>query len=148
MIPHSAENLYDLVKDVRRYPEFIQWIDRLKVSDETVIDGEYGARAIADVSFKGFDERFTTFITASEGRRRIEVTLDRGPFRHLRNRWQFDPQAGNRTRVHFFIDYEFKNPILGLIARTNTRLAIDLIVKAFRAEADRRYTPAGPISEP
>ena len=139
LIPHSAENLFGLVKDIRRYPEFIRWIKRLQVNDEQEVDGIYSCRGISDVTFKGFDERFSTTVKADPTQRRIEVALERGPFRHLRNSWQFDPQGDGRTRVHFFIDYEFKNPILGLVARANTRMAVEKIMAAYRAEADRRF---------
>jgi len=62
----------------------------------------------------------------------------------LRNRWQFDPREDGKTRVHCFIDYEFKNPVLSLLARANTRLAVELIIDAFRDEADRRFAAPSP----
>lgn len=139
LIPHDAGQLFELVRDIRRYPEFIRWIQKMRVSDETDMPDVYTCVGEADVHFKGFDETFSTHVKAEKLQRRIEVTLARGPFRHLKNRWQFDPQGEKRTRVHFYIDYEFKNPILGLLARTNSRLAVDKIMEAFRAEADRRF---------
>ena len=72
--------------------------------------------------------------------RKLDVKLARGPFRHLRNRGQFDPREDGKTRVHCFIDYEFKNPVLRLLARTNSRLAVEKIMDEFRDEADRRFT--------
>ncbi|MEM9054722.1 MAG: type II toxin-antitoxin system RatA family toxin [Pseudomonadota bacterium] len=140
LIPHSADNLYELVRDIRRYPEFIRWITRIEVSQE---QGDattaYSCMGKASVHFKGFDETFSTHVKGDPATRRIEVRLARGPFRHLRNRWQLDPRGDGKTRVHCFIDYEFKNPILGLLARTNTRMAVEKIIGAFRAEADRRF---------
>jgi coenzyme Q-binding protein COQ10 len=148
LIPHSADNLYELVRDIRRYPEFIKWIRAVSVSDEQGVAHEpYSCLGEANVYFKGFDERFATYVTADPAARRIDVKLARGPFRHLRNRWQFDPRDDGRTRVHCFIDYEFKNPVLSLLARTNSRLAVELIIDAFRAEADRRFA-AQPPPEP
>ena len=142
LLAHEAEQLFDLVRDIRRYPEFIRWITAMRVSDESD-DGQGAYRCVgeASVHFKGFDETFATTVQADKSRRTIDVALARGPFRHLRNRWQFDPQGEGRTRVHFFIDYEFKNPVLGLLARSNSRLAVDKIMAAFRAEADRRFKP-------
>ena len=140
LIPHSADNLYELVRDIRRYPEFIKWIRTVAVDQEQgSADGPYSCLGTASVHFKGFDEQFSTFVNADPFARKIEVKLQRGPFRHLRNRWQFDPRDENKTRVHCFIDYEFKNPVLGLLARTNSRLAVEKIIGAFRAEADRRF---------
>ena len=141
LIPHRAEDLYELVRDIRRYPEFIKWIRAVAVSDEnTNADGVYSCLGEASVYFKRFDERFATHVHADPQARKIDVKLARGPFRHLRNRWQFDPREDGKTRVHCFIDYEFKNPVLSLLARTNSRLAVELIIDAFRAEADRRFT--------
>jgi len=140
LIPHSAENLYELVRDIRRYPEFIRWIRSVSLSQEQGSAEEaYSCLGRASVHFKGFDEQFSTYVTADPIARKIEVILERGPFRHLRSRWQFDPREDGKTRVHCFIDYEFKNPVLGLLARSNSRLAVDKIIGAFRAEADRRF---------
>lgn len=140
LIPHDADNLYELVRDIRGYPAFIRWIKTMRVSNETgEAAGIYSCVGEADVHFKGFDETFSTGVKADKDKRTIEVSLARGPFRHLKNRWQFDPQGDAKTRVHFFIDYEFRNPILGLLARSNSRLAVDKIMGAFRAEADRRF---------
>jgi len=140
LIPHSAENLYELVRDIRRYPDFIKWIRSVSVSDERQDEsGAYSCLGEATVHFKGFDERFSTYVSADPSARKIDVKLARGPFRHLRNRWQFDPREDGKTRVHCFIDYEFKNPVLRLLARTNSRLAVELIIDAFREEADRRF---------
>ncbi len=140
LIAHSAEHLYELVRDIRRYPEFIRWITKINVTEEAGdAASAYTCLGTAAVHFKGFDESFSTHVKADPDARRIDVNLAKGPFRHLRNRWQFDPREDGKTRVHCFIDYEFKNPILGLLARSNTRLAITKIMGAFTAEADRRH---------
>lgn len=140
LIPHTADNLYHLVRDIRRYPEFIKWINAIEVSDETPEDADlYSCLGLASVTFQGFNERFTTQVEANPATRQINVRLVQGPFRHLRSRWQFDPREDGRTRVHCFIDYEFKNPVLRLVARANSRLAAELIIDAFRTEADRRF---------
>lgn len=140
LILHRADDLYDLVRDVRRYPEFIKWISDMRVRNEETIDEIYRCVGEARVGFKGFDERFSTHVTANPETKEIDVRLERGPFRRLINRWRFQTVEPTRTRVHFFIDYEFNNPLLSLLARTNTGLAVDRIISAFRAEADRRYS--------
>ena len=140
LIPHKADNLYELVRDIRRYPEFIRWITKIAVSqEEGTSDTRYTCLGTASVHFKGFDEQFSTHVIADPAARKIDVKLAKGPFRHLRNRWQFDPRDDGKTRVHCYIDYEFKNPVLGLLARTNSRLAVEKIIDAFRVEADLRY---------
>ena len=113
----------------------------MRVSDETETGDTYACIGNVDVTFKGFDEQFATRVVADRARRTVNVDLVRGPFRHLHNRWQLDPRDGGATRVHFFIDYEFRNPVLGLLARTNTRYAVAQIMEAFRTEATRRFAP-------
>lgn len=141
LLPHSADDLYQLVRDIRRYPEFIRWITRVKVSEETGdATSAYSCLGQASVHFKGFDEVFSTYVKGDPEARQIDVSLARGPFRRLKNRWVFDPKESGKTRVHCFIDYEFRNPILNLVARANTRLAIEKIMSAFSAEADRRFS--------
>ena len=140
LILHSADDLFELVRDVRAYPDFIKWISDMRVRDENT-DGEiYRCVGEARVGFKGFDEQFSTHVEANTETRDISVKLERGPFRRLVNQWTFQALEPNRTRVHFFIDYEFNNPMLSLLARTNASLAVDRIMSAFRKEADRRYS--------
>jgi len=138
-VNHKAHDLYELVRDIRRYPEFIKWIQSLSVTDERSEDGLYKCTGSAEVGFKGFIESFATDVTGDPDNRQINVALRRGPFRHLRNQWKFVEIAENRSSIEFFIDYEFRNPILRLLAKSNTEMAVDRIMSAFMAEADRRY---------
>lgn len=139
VIAHSSENLFELVKDIRRYPEFIRWINTMNVQNEELGETTYSCVGTAKVSFKGFSETFSTKVVASRQDNVIAVSLKDGPFRRLNNRWRFEEIGQNKTRIHFQIDYEFKNFVLGLLARANTKLAIDRIMSAFKSEADRRY---------
>lgn len=138
-VNHSCENLYELVRDIRQYPDFIKWIQSLTVSDERTEEALYKCTGTAEVGFKGFFEVFATDVIADPDKCQINVSLRRGPFRHLRNQWQFVAVGPNRSRIEFFIDYEFRNPILRLLASSNTAMAVDRIMSAFLNEADRRY---------
>ncbi len=124
VIEHRADEVFDLVADIQRYPEFIKWIRTMKVSGEREEDGVRKYRGEVDVGFKGFSERFATDIAADDENRTVEVSLA-------------DGELG--TVVDFFIDYEFRNPVLSLLAKANTTLAVDKIMKSFIDEADRRY---------
>lgn len=96
-------------------------------------------RGQADVGFKGFSEVFATDVAADPKSNTIQVELAHGPFRKLKNRWALAAEGPDSTIVDFFIDYEFKNPVLALLARANTDLAVNKIMGAFKEEADRRY---------
>lgn len=131
--------MFELVSDISRYPEFIKWIRSMKVTEKPTIGAVRRCRGEADVGFKGFSEVFSTDVEANPESRTINVELVHGPFRRLRNRWKLEEDAGYGTRIDFFIDYEFRNPVLALLARANTDLAVNRIMKAFQDEADRRY---------
>lgn len=139
VIEHRADEVFDLVADIKRYPEFIKWIRTMRVSGEREEDGVRKYRGEVDVGFKGFSERFATDIAADDENRTVEVSLARGPFKKLQNRWKMSPDGELGTVVDFFIDYEFRNPVLSLLAKANTTLAVNKIMKSFIDEADRRY---------
>ena len=139
IIPHRAENVFDLVADIERYPDFIKWIRSMKVVPLNMEGPIKHYRGEADVGFKGFSERFATNVVADSLSKSIKVELARGPFRHLRNHWHMKADGEERTVIDFFIDYEFRNPVLSMLARANTGLAVNKIMQAFKDEADRRY---------
>ncbi|WP_084418911.1 type II toxin-antitoxin system RatA family toxin [Henriciella litoralis] len=138
-IPYHADDVFDLVADISRYPEFIRWIKKMKVSGIAHSGPVRTYRGEADVGFKGFSERFSTDIRADTEVRTVDVSLARGPFKKLKNSWKMKPDGQGQTDIEFFIDYEFKNPVLSLLARANTNLAVSKIMQAFQDEAKRRF---------
>jgi coenzyme Q-binding protein COQ10 len=137
-LPYRPEDLFDLVADVRRYPEFVKWLHTLRVISETQTETTWTGRAEASVGFRGFSETFTTDVAANRDDLAIDVKLVRGPFRKLRNTWRFTPSPTG-SRVDFTIDFEFSNFILQALADANRQFAINRIIDAFTAEAARRY---------
>ncbi len=138
-LPHTADNLFDLVSGIRQYPDFIKWIRSMDVREEASLSA-HQLHLIGDarIGFKGFSERFVTRVEADKTARSIDVSLIKGPFKHLTNRWTFVP-LDTGTRIEFFIDYEFRNFILRALAAANFDLAVSRIMEAFTSEADRRY---------
>ncbi len=143
-VAHTPENLYDLVSDIGRYPEFIKWIRSMRVSGQREAGGVRHSLGEARVGFRGFTENFATTVAADPQVLTIDADLVRGPFRRLHNRWRFEPAPGG-TKIAFHIDYEFSNPVLRMLARHNFRFAVDRIMAAFIAEADRRYRRVTPL---
>ncbi len=70
----------------------------------------------------------------------VEVGLLRGPFRHLKNRWEFFPDPKG-TRVEFMIDFAFRSPLLNGMLQANFDRAVSALMSSFEAEAARRYGP-------
>lgn len=137
-LPYKPEELFELASDIGRYPDFVRWIQSLRIMDQRDEGGVQHARAEARVGFKGFTETFVTDIVADRPKLAIDVTLVRGPFRKLRNAWRF-AEAGKGTKVDFSIDFEFRNILLQALAEANKAYAIQKIIEAFTAEAARRY---------
>lgn len=140
-IAHRPQHLFDLVADIRRYPEFIRWIRSMSVSGEREAAGLRHCVGEARVGFSGFSESFATTVAADPAQRIIRTELVRGPFRRLNNTWTFRERSDGGTDVDFLIDYEFRNPILRALAAANFDRAVNALVAAFVTEADRRHGP-------
>lgn len=137
-LPYRPEDLFDLASDVGRYPEFVTWIQSLKIISEQEELNRVRSRAEVTVGFKGFRETFVTDVDAREPELAIDVTLVRGPFKKLANTWRLSPAASG-TRVEFTIQFEFRNFVLQALADANKTYAINRVIDAFVAEAARRY---------
>ena len=137
-LDHKSGDLFELVSDIGKYPAFIKWIQSMSV--EHVSDDGAKTQKIgnARVGFSGFSEVFSTAVKADRDKKTVEVSLIKGPLKHLENSWVFRDR-GDKTDVEFFLDFEFKNIILRALASANFELAFNRIMAAFVAEADRRY---------
>lgn len=138
-LPYAAQDLFELVSDVRGYPSFIPWVKTLAVSDEAQ-DGEaWSGVAEAVVGWRAFTERFATRVDVKRNERTVAVGLVSGPFKLLENFWRFEETAIGATDLDFRIRYQFQNPILHALAAANKQLAAERIMAAFLHEAQRRY---------
>jgi coenzyme Q-binding protein COQ10 len=137
---HGADALHALVSDVRAYPQFIPWIKALRVDRDQSKPDALDLVAHVLVGFRGLTERFATRVTSVASPRRVEVALVSGPFRHLSNTWEVSSKEGqDGSRVRFEIVYDFRNPVLQLLAQHNFDKAVERLMGAFLAEADRRH---------
>lgn len=137
-IDHTADNLFALVSEIDRYPQFIRWIKSMQVVPVSENGSAKTVIGKARVGFKGFSEKLATRVETHSEDRTIKVRLVEGPLNKLDNAWKFTP-AGDATDVEFFVDFEFRNFILRALAAANFEIAVNLIMMAFIDEADRRY---------
>lgn len=142
-LPYRPEDLFDLAADVGRYPDFISWIQGLKLVSEEDEALRMRCRAEVTVGFKGFRETFVTDVEARKADLAIDVSLVRGPFRKLSNTWRFQP-GPKGARVEFAIQFEFRNFVLQALADANKTYAVKRVIDAFIAEAGRRYPKIAP----
>lgn len=142
--PHSPRQLYDLVADVERYPEFLPWVAGAKILTRTPETLE----AALLVKFKIFRERYVSLIslhpnTDDWAEHRIDVVMKEGPFTHLTNHWRFEPTSENgtpMTRVHFALDFAFRSPLLENLIGSLFGKAVEKMSTAFEQRATQLYT--------
>jgi coenzyme Q-binding protein COQ10 len=137
-LPYRPEDLFDLASDVARYPDFISWIQSLKLLIDEETSDAIRCRAEVTVGFKGFRETFVTDVNARRKDLAIDVSLVRGPFRKLSNTWRIAPSPTG-ARVEFAIAFEFRNFVLQALADANKAFAARRVIDAFIAEAAQRY---------
>lgn len=138
-MPYTPDQLFELVSDISRYPDFIKWIKALRVSAPKQDGALHSSIGEAVVGFKGFTESFSTSVETHSEHKTVSVKLVRGPFRKLENDWQFVSNGKGGAIIDFKIDYEFSNFVLRALASANRDVAIELIMAAFLDEAKRRY---------
>ncbi|MEA1834588.1 type II toxin-antitoxin system RatA family toxin [Methylobacterium durans] len=143
-VRHSPEQMYDLVADVERYPEFLPLCESLRVLRRQPGPGEDVEILVAEmaVGYKAIRERFTTRVTLDRSALKITAEYIDGPFRHLENRWAFKPGPNGGCSIDFFITYEFKSFALGLLMGKMFDKAFRKFTDAFESRADRVYGAA------
>ena len=138
-MPYTAQQMYDLVADVKSYPQFLPWVVACRVREEREIPEGTQVDADLIVSFKVFRESFLSRVTMKPVPMTIDVEYLEGPFKYLVNNWRFEPRADGGCTVHFFVDFEFKSRILQAAIGVVFNEAMRRIVGAFEARAGELY---------
>jgi len=146
LISYSAEQLFDLVADVGRYPEFLPWCvgSRVKSRTETELLSD------TTIGFGPFRETFTSRVELDRPHT-VKVHYEKGPFRYLNNVWTFTPDPRG-CLVDFFVAFEFRSRFLQAAIGVVFNEAVKLMVSSFLKRARDIYgTPAqrpASISDP
>lgn len=142
VLPYTPQQMYDLVADVGRYPEFLPWNSAARVRRVTQQpDGRQLMEADLVISFKVFRERFASRVMLDQEARRIDTEYLDGPFKYLKSYWIFQDDP-NGCEVDFFVDFEFKSAILQKVIGLVFNEAMQRIVAAFEKRADDLYGQA------
>lgn len=138
VLPYSPQQMYDLVADVERYPEFLPWTAAARIRSRES-RGEHEV-VLADlvISFKVFRERFGSRVTLWPARCTIDIEYIQGPFRYMESRWQF-VEVEDGCEVLFHVDFEFRNRLLQGAAGMFFNEAMQRIVRAFERRAKQLY---------
>ncbi len=139
-VRHAAGDMFDLVADVERYPEFVPLCAALKVRSREKT-GEGCEIIVADmtVAYKLIHETFRSRVTLDRPNLQILVEYIDGPFRHMENRWGFHPISDHECEVEFYIAYEFRSRVLGALMGAMFDAAFRRFAAAFERRADLVY---------
>jgi coenzyme Q-binding protein COQ10 len=132
-LPYTPEQMFDLVADVRRYPEFLPWVTAMRVRKDAPTE------TLADmiVGFKGLRETFTSRVTKDRPTT-IHVDYLEGPLKYLRNDWAFRSAPGG-CDVDFAVDFQFKNRVFEMLAGQVFGMALRRMIGAFEDRAKALY---------
>ncbi len=138
-VRHSPQDMFALVADVERYPEFMPLCEALRITERRRENGQEVLIARMTVAYKFIRESFTSRVVLKPEEGAIVVNYLDGPFRKLENRWSFAEVGPGQCGVRFAIDYEFRSRAFQLLAGAVFDQAFRKFSAAFEARADAIY---------
>ena len=135
-VRHAATDMFDLVADVEKYPQFVPLCSGLTVKSRAEKDGKTVLVADMTVAYKIIRETFTSRVTLDRQGLKILVEYLNGPFKRMQNRWTFYPVEAKVCDVEFFIDYEFRSRTLAVLMGAMFDAAFRRFAVAFEQRAD------------
>lgn len=134
-LPYTKEQLFTLVADVERYPEFLPWCLAARIKQR--VDNVFWADLV--IGFKMVKERFTSRVELIAPDR-VDVSYSEGPFKHMNTHWIFiEDSDGSGTWIDFYVDFEFRSPLLQKIIGFLFSEAVSKMVAAFEKRAEALY---------
>ncbi|MGB8068721.1 MAG: type II toxin-antitoxin system RatA family toxin [Pseudolabrys sp.] len=138
-VRHAATDMFDLVADVEKYPQFVPLCSALTVKTRAEKDGRTVLVADMTVAYKVIRETFTSRVTLDRQSLTILVEYLDGPFKRMQNRWTFYSVETKVCDVEFFIDYEFRSRTLAMLIGAMFDAAFRRFAVAFEQRADEIY---------
>jgi coenzyme Q-binding protein COQ10 len=138
-VAHSAEDMFRLVADVERYPEFVPFCERLTVRGRREEGGREVLVADMTIGYKLVRETFTSKVTLDREALEIRADYLDGPFRTMENAWRFQPLETGVSEINFSIEYEFKSRALAMLMGAVFDRVFRSFANAFESRADKVY---------
>lgn len=138
ILPHSAGQMFDLVADVKSYPEFLPWVSAIRIRK----DDEQEMLADMVVGFKSLRETFSSRVLKTPKSSIVVDYLD-GPMKHLHNAWKFADLPEGGSMVDFTVDFSFRNKMFEALAGQFFDSALRKMTSAFIERADKLYGSGG-----
>ena len=132
-INHNADNLFDIVIDIEKYPEFIPWCKELIIKKK--IKNELEADMI--ISYKFFlKKKFTSKVKFDPIKLKINTSYIDGPLKDLKTEWQFNKIKKDKTKVIFKINFEFEKSLHQNLAEILFNLIENKMIESFKKRSD------------
>lgn len=138
-VNHTADQMFALVADVEKYPEFVPMCEALRIKQRRQRDEREMLIADMAIGYKAIRETFTSQVLLDPDSNQINVSYVDGPFKYLNNRWVFVDQQDGTSDVQFYIDYEFKSKMLGVVMGAMFDRAFRTFAEAFENRANELY---------
>ena len=141
ILPFKPDEIFELVGDVAKYPEFLPWCTGARVREKQKT--ATGETMVADlmIGFKMVREKFTSRVTLDRPSLRIDVDYLQGPFKHLKNHWTFSATTSGACQIDFHLEFEFSSVLLQKLIGVLFHEAVRRMVAAFEARAYQLYQP-------
>ena len=139
VLPYSAAQMYALVAEVDKYPEFLPWTAAARIRSRTAQGASEVMLADLVISFKVFREKFGSKVVLHPDAFQIDTEYLDGPFKYMKSNWHFTDCEGG-CEVAFFVDFEFRNAILQKVIGVVFNEAMQRVVAAFEKRAKQLYT--------
>lgn len=134
-LPFTPEQMFDLVADVEKYPQFLPWCVATRIKSRK----SDGVTADMVIGYKVFRERFTSVARFDRAAMRIDVEYKEGPFKYLNNHWLFEPDGKAGCAIDFYVDFEFRSQLLEKAITAVFNEAVRRMVSAFEKRAQALY---------
>lgn len=132
-VPYTPAQMFALVADVARYPEFIPWCAAARVSHHT--ENSFLGELV--IRYKGISESYTSRVTLTP-HSAINVEMIQGPFEYLTNHWRFTPEK-NGTCIDFTLEFKFRSKLLERLMGSFFTRATEKMAEAFQTRAHELY---------
>jgi coenzyme Q-binding protein COQ10 len=134
IVPYTPEQMYLLVADVARYPDFLPWVSGVTIYNRT----DQGFDADLSIGTSVLKHEYSSRVTLNPGSRRIDVCHTKGPFRHLNTLWIIHPHSSG-SEIEFSLDFELNNFILRKLFEPFLNEAVGTMVGAFETRAQQLF---------
>ena len=133
-MPYSAEQMFQLVNDIDKYPEFLPWCHQAAVLSRD----DKQIKATLVLAKGGLEKSFTTVNSLDAPKQMIMELVD-GPFKHLKGIWDFHAIGENECQVELDLEFQFSSKMIALMFGPFFQQAASMLVESFVARADDVY---------